>query len=93
MAEIHALTAAHLGIGEPVKEIVALLKSTLEAAERGEIIGIAIAKVDGGNSTSNTYESGHADGALLMMAVHSLHYRITKTWYDGAERGSSKEGA
>lgn len=82
VAEFHNLTAAHLGTGEPCQDIIEKLEDLLARAKRGEIIGITCAGVEANNSIFDWFASGCADKSFMMLAVHSLHTRITRGWYD-----------
>lgn len=93
MATFHSLTGAHLSTGRPCLDVVELLKNALVRAEQGEIIGLAIAVVDGAGQTMNSYAPGTAESHRMMLAVHSLHHRITKLWYDGAEETTHFDNA
>jgi hypothetical protein len=82
VSEFLKLSQAHLGIGKPNKDVVALLRDALAMAKRGEISGIAIAAVEANNATRTSYATGCADKGLMMLAVHSLHTRITQAWFN-----------
>lgn len=81
MAEIHALSHAHLPIGKPVPEITSLLRSLLVKAKRGDVTGLCVAWVEGcENETNYQVEAGHARGALLVAAVSGLFWEVNRLW-------------
>jgi hypothetical protein len=84
-ASFHPLFAVHPPLRKPDKEIITFLEEYLAKAKRGEIAGLCIAYVDGGEHIHSDYASGHADKNLMMTAVHLLHTHITKIWYDAVE--------
>lgn len=91
MAEFHSITNAHLGTGEPCKDVIELLEKLLEEAKRGEITGIATALVFANNNVGHNWSSGCASGDAMMLATHSLHTDMTHVWHSAilANKSSS----
>lgn len=85
MADIHPLSDAHLSTNVPCEDVIALLRALLKEAEHGEIIGLAVACVEGNNRISSCYAAGCADKNLMMASVHGLHTDITRLWYSSFE--------
>jgi hypothetical protein len=76
--------------GNPEPDVIELLEFYLKKAKRGEISGLAIAYVDGGQSIGSAFASGCADKNLLMASTHGLHTRITNIWYSEFEDLSTR---
>lgn len=80
MARIFSLTKNHLPIGSTEKDVVSLLESLIEKAERGELLGLACAWVEGNNDVALRIADGSANAGLLAGAVSALNFEINYKW-------------
>ena len=69
----------------PKEEVVALLRSTLEKAERGDVLSIAIAYCCRNGNTNTAYANSSNKTGLrdLVAAAQLLLFRITDDWFRG----------
>lgn len=81
MGDIHFLTEAHLGVGEPQEDVVLLLENLLKEAKKGEIIGLCIASVRGNNSRVTDLAVGCASADSMLLAVISLENRVKNGYF------------
>lgn len=84
-SNVTPLFGAHLPTGQPPLDVVLFCKELYAKALRGEIIGIGVAFVDGGNSTVATLAEGHARSELLIAAVRSLDFEMMTRYRQAAE--------
>lgn len=64
-------------------QVIECLKDMLEEAERGQLIGVAIAAVKRGRKVSTAYASGEGVGSMeLSGAVAALAHRLATEWMD-----------
>lgn len=77
---IICLTDQHLPVGATDAEVADLLMELIKKAQRAELLGIAVAYVEGNNKVSVRIASGAADAAMLVGAVGALDYEINKRW-------------
>lgn len=89
MGDIHFLTDAHLGVGEPQKDVVILLEKLLEEAKRGEIIGLCISSVRGNNDRITDVAKGCASADNMFLSVISLENRIRNAYFSIRSESSS----
>lgn len=80
MAKIFSLTRNHLPIGTTDRDIVGLLESLIEKAERGELLGLACAWVEGNNNIGLRIADGSANAGLLAGSVSALNFEINYRW-------------
>lgn len=83
MAEVIALSNAHLGIGEPDEEIIGLLRAVLARAEKGDVIGLGMYWVEGQNDIFMDVKAGCARAALMVAAASRLFKETDKRWNNG----------
>ena len=79
-ADIVSLTRNHLPIGVTDPAVIDLLVSLLGKAERGELLGLTCAWVEGNNDVVFQIKTGSADAAKLVAAVTGLFYEINRRW-------------
>lgn len=77
---IVCLTNNHLPVGATDADVAQLLYDLIQKAQRGELLGIAVAYVEGNNQVDVRIASGSAHAGLLVSAVSALHYDINKRW-------------
>lgn len=80
MAEVYALTDAHLSINQPDEEIISLLRGALERAERGDVTGLGIYWIEGQNDILVSVIPGCARGALMVAGSSRLYDETKKRW-------------
>lgn len=85
MAESPSLTGAHLSVGQPCADVVAVLKNALEKAKAGEITGVCIAIVNGAGSTSKFCTSSYAESGKMMIELLDCLLIESKLLYDQGE--------
>lgn len=68
-----------LGVDE---NVVSFLEALLESAKRGEIIGVAVAFVQGGGVTFEDWEVGRSGRHHLVSAVVGLHHKFIHQAFD-----------
>lgn len=71
--------------GEPCEKTVEALRKWLEMAERGELIGVALAGVRPGNGAIITDWAGTAARCTLMTAAVCLSTRVQAAWLAATE--------
>lgn len=71
--------------GEACEETADKLRRWLEMAERGELIGVALAGVRPGNGTIVTDWAGTAGRCTLMTAAVCLSARVQAAWLAATE--------
>lgn len=81
MGEIIPLTDAHLPIGEPDEETIALLRGLLAKAERGDLIGLGTYWVENQNDVVCSVAPGCARAALMVAGSSLLYDETKKRWY------------
>lgn len=74
-AEIVPLGATY-SIAEPNADIVEMLESLLEKARRGEVIGVAVAWVDGAHGQFTGWRTGSTQNGAMIAATSMLAYRV-----------------
>ena len=79
-AKIIPLSRIHLPIGETDKAIVELLVELCNKSERGELIGLCCAWVEGNNEVTFQIKQGSAPAAPLIAGVTGLFYEINRRW-------------
>ena len=76
LGRIHSAPEADPAIIEHLEEVLA-------EAKRGEVRGLLIAYVDGGELTQTIVLQGSVRAGLLAGAAALLQYRVTKSWEEG----------
>lgn len=79
-AEIICPWRNHLPIGSSEKDVVDLLALLLNKAERGELLGLSCAWVEGNNNIGLRIADGSAHAGLLAGAVSALNFEINYRW-------------
>jgi len=78
--QIFYLTKNHPPTGDYSVDVVCMLENVLQKARRGEILGIALAFVEGNNNVRIGIADGCAHSALLVAAVGALNFEIHSKW-------------
>lgn len=81
-AKVHRLTPAGPQIDRP-GDVMALAKSLLRQAARGEIKGFGVFIVDGANGIITDWAPGCAASQQMVCGAARLNYRILKIDSDG----------
>lgn len=79
-AEIISLTPHHMAIGKTHESVIHLLNCLMKKAERGELLGLAVAAVEGQNDIVFQIAQGSAQSSLLVSGVAALNYEINRRW-------------
>ena len=78
MSDLKIVSLMTGGVGEGAEaDVVNRLKSLLEQAEKGEIVGLTAAWVDGGGNTWIAVSPGRAKSPLMMAAVADLFHAVS----------------
>lgn len=85
MAEVVSLHCGSMATNEPCADVIDLLEQYLAEARRGEIIGIALAVVDGNNSLATQWCSGRADRHFVLAATVLLQDMVCRSITDAEE--------
>lgn len=78
--KIVPLHGGPVATGHSHPDVVELLEALLEEAKRGEVAGVAIAVVDGGDSLRTEWAQGNSSTSRLVGAIALMQYRISKAW-------------
>ena len=79
-AEIIELTGAHLPTGDTPQSVISLLNTLNIKAERGELIGLAVAYVEPQNHVFTHICNGSATWNMIVSAVGALFYDVHRKW-------------
>lgn len=79
-ADVFSLTRNHLPTGTTDKAVINLLESLIDKAERGELLGVACAWVEGNNDIGLRIADGSANAGLLAASVGALNFEINYRW-------------
>ena len=80
MSNVVPLTGHHMSIGDTPDSVKIMLLSLVEKANRGELLGLAAAWVEGGNDVGFQIAQGAASSPHLVAAVSTLQYEINRRW-------------
>ena len=78
MGKIFSLTRNHLPTGATDPSVITLLESLISKAERGELLGMACAWVEGNHDCVHQIAVGSADAGKLVAGVSILNYDINR---------------
>ncbi len=79
-SKVVPLRAGPVATGAAHPDVIELLERLLAEAQRGEITGIAVAHVDGGDMLMTNWAQGNSTVSRLVGVAALLQYRIAKTW-------------
>jgi hypothetical protein len=65
------------------ESVIDLLKTALEQAERGELIGVALAKVNAAQEISSNYAVGSAGYARMLGSITIMQHSFCADWDEG----------